>query len=308
MSKKGVEQKPSKTAMIAALHRAVANKEFKNERFGPDYLAEYFLPSHFKFFIKFKKIRVNFKNKIDKLTPGGYEYSLARTAFFDSVFIDALNKNIPQIVLLGAGYDTRAYRFEKLNNATKIIEIDIATTQNRKKKCLKKAQIDIPKHIAFVPINFNKESLENILEKAGYENHKKTLFLWEGVIYYLDPESVDATLEFVNRSSHNESVIAFDYAISISEENINNYYGVKEFAQIMRKHHPNEIFRFTIDEGKIESFLEQRGLKVVNHLDNNEIEKTFLLNDDGSILGQIIGLFRFVLASPNNKSQTKQGT
>ncbi|GAG61826.1 unnamed protein product [marine sediment metagenome] len=51
MSKKGVEQKPSKTAMIAALHRAVANKEFKNERFGPDYLAEYFLPSHFKFFI-----------------------------------------------------------------------------------------------------------------------------------------------------------------------------------------------------------------------------------------------------------------
>ncbi len=302
MSKKGVEQKPSETAIFAALYRAVANIEFKNERFGSDYLAEYFLPSHFKFFIKFKKIRVNFKNKIDKLTPGGYEYSLARTAFFDSVFIDALNKNIPQIVLLGAGYDTRAYRFEKLNNATKIIEIDIATTQNRKKKCLRKAQIDIPKHVTLVPINFNKESLKNVLEKAGYKNNEKTLFIWEGVSYYLEPESVDATLEFVNNSSHNESVIAFDYAISISEENINNYYGVKEFAQTWRKHRSNELFRFAIDEGKIGFFLEQRGLKMVDHLDNKEIEKTFLLNENGSLIGQITGAFRFAMASPNNKS------
>ena len=129
------------------------------------------------------------------------------------------------------------YRFAELSNATKIIELDIAATQNRKKKCLKRAQIDIPKHVTLVPIDFNRESLTNILEKAGYENHQKTLFLWEGVSYYLEPESVDATLEFIKNSSHNESVIAFDYAISISEENINNYYGVKEFAQTWRKHH-----------------------------------------------------------------------
>ena len=51
MSKKGVEKRHSETATFAALYRAVANKEFKNERFGSDYLAEYFLPSHFKFFI-----------------------------------------------------------------------------------------------------------------------------------------------------------------------------------------------------------------------------------------------------------------
>jgi len=302
MPKKGVEKRHSETALFAALYRAVANKEFKNERFGSDYLAEYFLPSHFKFFIKFKKIRANVKNKSNKLTPGMYEYVLARTAFFDNVFIDALNKNIPQIVLLGAGYDTRAYRFARLNNTTKIIDLDIATTQNRKKKCLKKAQIDIPKHVTLVPINFNKESLKNVLEKAGYDNNEKTLFIWEGVSYYLEPESVDATLEFVNNSSHKESVIAFDYAISISEENINNYYGVKEFAHTWRKHRSNELFRFAIDEGKIESFLEQRELKIVNHYDNREIEKTFLLYENGSILGQITGSFRFAMASPNNKS------
>jgi methyltransferase (TIGR00027 family) len=173
----------SETALFAALYRAVANKEFKNEGIGPDYLAEHFLPFHFKFFIKFKKIRASVKNKSDRFTPGVYEYMLARTVFFDNVFIDALNKNIPQIVLLGAGYDTRAYRFKKLNKDTKIIELDMATTQNRKKKCLKKAQIDFPKHVKLVPIDFNKESLKNVLEKAGYENNEKTLFIWEGVSY-----------------------------------------------------------------------------------------------------------------------------
>jgi len=304
MSKDGVENRHSEPALFAALYRAIANKEFKNQRLGSDDLAEYFLPSHFRFFIKFNKIRANVKNKSKKLTPGMYVYMLARTAFFDTVFIEALNKKISQIVLLGAGYDTRAYRFAMLNKGTKIIELDMGTTQNRKMKCLKKAQIDIPRSVRLVPIDFNKEELKEVLEKAGYENYEKTLFIWEGVSYYLAPQSVDALLEFVYRSSHKESVIAFDYVIEISKENIRNYYGVKEFAQTWRKHRSNELFRFEIEEGKIASFLEQRGLKIVNHLDNEEIERTFLLNENGSLIGQITGSFRFAMASPYNKNAT----
>lgn len=298
MSKKGVEQKHSETAIMAALHRTLANKEFKTQRFGPDYLAEYFLPAHFRFFLKFKKVRINARDKLNRFMPGLYEYMIGRTAFFDTIFLSALKENIPQIVLLGAGYDTRPYRFAEVNNTTKIIELDIETTQKRKIKCLKKTGISIPKHVTLVPIDFNKESLKTVLEKAGYEQHKKTLFIWEGICYYLTPESVDATLEFVYRSSNKESVIAFDYAVSISEDTINNYYGVKEFTQSWKKHHANEVFRFTIDEGKIESFLAQRDLKIINHLDNSEIEKRFLLKENGSLIGHITGLFRFAEASP----------
>lgn len=50
MSKKSVREKPSETALFAALRRTIANKEYKNEKHGPDYLAEYFLPPHFRFF------------------------------------------------------------------------------------------------------------------------------------------------------------------------------------------------------------------------------------------------------------------
>ena len=54
---------------------------------------------------------------------------------------------------------------------------------------------------------------------------------------------------------------------------------------------------FSIDEGCTESFLEQRGLKLIQHLDNEEIERAFLVEENGNLIGKITGHFRFVMAS-----------
>ena len=148
------------------------------------------------------------------------------------------------------------------------------------------------------PIDFNKEVLDEVLKSAGYESGKKTLFIWEGVTYYLEPDSVDATLAFVKNSAHEKSVLAFDYAVTISEEKIDDYYGVRQFTETWEKHRTGEPFIFSIPEGSAASFLEQRGLKMMSHLDNSEIEKTFLTNEDGSLIGRITGSFRFASASP----------
>lgn len=113
MTNNSVEQKPSETALFAALRRTIANKDYKNEKFGPDDLAEYFLPAHFRFLLKYNKIRANTKNRLNGVLPGLNEYMIARTAYFDRLFLDALKDKTPQIVLLGAGYDSRAYRFVK---------------------------------------------------------------------------------------------------------------------------------------------------------------------------------------------------
>ena len=306
MTNNSVEQKPSETALFAALRRTIANKEFNDNKFGPDYLAEYFLPPHFRFFLKFKPIRENTKNKLNEALPGLTEYMIARTAYFDVLFVDALKGKTPQIVLLGAGYDTRAYRYAKLNQGTSIFELDILPTQERKKECLRKSRIDNPDHVTFIPINFNQEALADALEKAGYAKDQKTLFIWEGVSYYLEPDAVDATLEFVCHNAHPESSIAFDYTIPISADNIADYYGVKEFTQTMVARHGNEALLFSIEEGKAEAFLAQRGLKMVAHLDNEEIERTFLLKEDGALLGRITGHFRFMSSSPKNVQENQQ--
>ena len=298
MSGKGVAHKPSKTAAVAAMYRVISNKDFQGGKLGPDYLAEYFLPPVLKALMKSNLMRKMIKKRTDSIMPGMNEYMTARTVFFDELFIDALNNEVPQIVLMGAGYDTRAYRFAKLNKSTRIIELDVAPTQSRKKKCLKKAGLDTTDGLSLVPINFDRESLQTVLERAGYDPGQKTLFLWEGVTYYLESESVDATLEFVSRHSTGDSVLAFDYVISISEETIDNYYGVREFARSMKKVHPNELFVFSIEEDQIETFLEERGLKAIGLFDDQAIKDKFLLDENGSPIGRVNGFFRFASASP----------
>ena len=297
MAKNGVEQTPSDTAMFAALRRAIANKDYKNAKLGPDHLAEYFLPAYFRFFLKIKPIRANARRRLDTYFPGLTEYMIARTAYFDRLFVEALDSETPQIVLLGAGYDTRAYRFARSNRCTRIYELDVPTTQTRKIEYLRKARIVIPDQVRFVPINFNQESLAETLAKAGYRNDLKTLFIWEGVTYYLEQEAVAATLEFISQAAHPESAIAFDYTVSLSEENKQRYYGAEEFAKTMNVYHANEELLFSIQEGEIEKYLLQRGLRMLDHLDHEEIESTFLQAADGSSLGRITGHFRFVKAA-----------
>ena len=297
MTDQGVEQKPSATAFYAALRRSLANKKYGDEKFGPDYLADLFLPPHFRFFLKFKSIIKNTTLELDEVLPGLNDYMIARTVYFDKLFREALKSEVPQIVLMGAGYDTRAYRFAEFNQATRIFELDIAPTQEKKMKCLRKGRVDIPEQVIFVPINFNRDSMADVLRNAGFDEERKTLFIWEGVTYYLESESVDATLEFVSSCSHPETAIAFDYTVSLSEDNIKDYFGVEAFVKTMKEEHGDEELMFSIGDSEIELFLSARGLKLVEHLDNDEIEKAFLIKEDGELTGQMTGHFRFVLAS-----------
>ena len=297
MSDESMRQLPSQTALFTALRRTIAHKEYHNEKFGPDYLAEIFLPAHYRFFLKFEKVRANTKAKLAAFMPGLNEYIIVRTAFFDELFMDALKDQFPQIVMLGAGYDSRAYRFAKSNRGIKIFELDASPTQERKIKCLKAAHISIPKEVQYIPINFMNESLSGVLEKAGYKNQERALFLWEGVSYYLDRDSAMETLGFVSRS-HNDSIIAFDYTISLSDENINEYYGANELMKSMKEHHENEGLLFSIKHGEIEAFLAQMNLKLIQHMDNEAIEAKYLKGDAVSSIGRMAGNFCFVCASP----------
>lgn len=298
MSQRGVDNKPSETALFNALHRAIANKERADGGLGSDDLAVHFLPPHWSFLIRFKRIRANVKERLARQLPGLHEYVMARTAYFDRVLADALNEGIPQVVLLGAGYDSRPYRLAPSGSATRIFELDAAPTQERKVECLRRAGIDVPQQVTLVPIDFDRQSLNEGLESAGYESERRTLFVWEGVSYYLDPASVDATLEFVARHSHCESSIAFDYAISVSEKAMDDAFGADRFFRTMKERHGDEALTFAIAEGETGSFLAERGLRMVEHLDNEEIERTFLLHEDGSRIGRVTGVFCFVLASP----------
>jgi methyltransferase (TIGR00027 family) len=231
----------------------------------------------------------------NKLTPGAYEFMLARTAFFDHIVEQALRDNIPQIVFLGAGYDSRPYRFQDLIQATRIFELDAQPTQQRKQELLHQASIPIPEHLAFVPINFNTDDLQEVLVRAGYNRNQKTLFVWEGVTYYLSPQAVDDILSCIRSNSPLGSSICFDYA-ALSPEALSED-SAKKLRERLKSDHPAEPTRFGIREGELESFLSERGYHIIEHLTPQEMEQKYLTLRDGSSAGMLPALFRLVHAT-----------
>ena len=205
MSKQSIDEKPSSTAAIVCFFRACANKEKNPQIRGPDHLAKIYMQGIDNLILKFHKITLPIaKRKV----PRTYEYIIARTKFFDEVFEQALLNNLPQIVFLGAGYDTRPYRFKDCIKQTQIFELDSSPTQKIKQEFLKESNIFVPEQLHYVSINFNTENLGDVLAKTRFDVNKKTLFIWEGVTEYLTPEAVDSTLKFIHKMSGN--TVAFN--------------------------------------------------------------------------------------------------
>ena len=284
--------KASRTALMAAIHRFLAFKD--QELKGPDDMARIFLPGKVNFFLSFKFIRKSVKNKMQRLVPGTYDYVTARTSFFDEQFKLALAENYDQIVLLGAGYDSRAIRFKADFQDTAVIELDEKSIQNEKLRLLRKEGIQIPGKLKFAPINFNKDNLQQVLSRVGYASSKRTLFLWEGVSMYLEEDAVAAMMQFVAAKSSKGSRIAFDYFDRAILDGDNGSYGAKEISAEVKK--SGEPFRFGIDPQKIEAFLENHGLRLVAHYSPQDLEEKFLMNANKQLSGHVYGFGYLVVA------------
>ncbi len=282
-----IEKKASKTALFAAIHRFMATKGDRPNFKGPDNLAVLFLNPITRFILSLTSMRRKIYTRLDAEVKGTHEYMFARTEYFDMLFKDALEENVSQIVLLGAGYDTRALRFKESIKDTRIFEMDAPTTQKEKLRLLRKAKISIPRQLFFVPINFNKESLNDVLPKAGYDRSKKSIFLWEGVTYYLTGEAVKETLASIRNNSGPESSVAFDYFYKSAIERKTDFYGSKEICEAVSRN--QEPFQFGIEDGQIKSFLSEQGFEVISHYRPEEFEQEFLYNKKGEFFGRMYG-------------------
>ena len=279
--------------MATATMRALAAHDEREEIRGADYLAEVFLTEDRK--ASFKDLAVRQLVMKNGIAPGAYEFMIARTAFFDHVVRDALLQNIPQIALLGAGYDSRPYRFKDLIKDTRIFELDARPTQLRKKEMLEQAGIPLSAHLVFVPIDFNRENLKDVLPAAGFSRDQSALFVWEGVTYYLPAKVVDDTLGAIRDISCVGSSVCFDYASLLAEALSEE--GAKILREHMKSRYSAEPTKFGIPQGRLEAFLAERGYVIIQHLSPSEMETRYLTLRDGSTAGKVPGLFSLVHAA-----------
>ncbi len=142
-------------------------------------------------------------------SPGLIGFVVCRSRYIDDTLEQCLQKNTKQVVILGAGLDSRAYRVEATKGPVKFFEVDQPATQAAKIARVKRILGAIPPQVIYVPIDFNEESLDK-LTAAGYDRSLETLFIWEGVTLYLSREAVDTTLAWVRVNSAPGSSIIFD--------------------------------------------------------------------------------------------------
>jgi len=142
--------------------------------------------------------------------PGLRAFIVARARYTEDALAEAATRGITQYVLLGAGLDTYAYRTNR--NRLRVFEVDHPATQAWKRERLTEAGIIIPPNVTFAPVDFERESLETGLARAGFDFAAPAFVAWLGVTPYLARETVIATLGFLVRSLARGSEIVFDYA------------------------------------------------------------------------------------------------
>ena len=132
----------------------------------------------------------------DEGREGYSDFMMARTLYIDRIIRRSVG-DMDQFVLLGAGYDTRAYGWLKRPGLS-CFEVDQPSVQRHKIESLKRAGIDVA-HVRFVAVDFDQESACDKLRASGYAPAKKTLCLWEGVTLYLDESTVRQTLRDIRQ-------------------------------------------------------------------------------------------------------------
>jgi methyltransferase (TIGR00027 family) len=258
-------QKGKGTAEVTAFARAAGHRDPAIS--NPDFLAERLLNFRYKMLL-FPGLRHLFLTYYDYKVPGMYLYHQARTIFLDKVFLAAASR-VRQIVILGAGMDTRPYRFAEQLKGIRIFEVDHPGTAEWKRQRLYRLGTNT-EHVTYVKTDFNNDSLEACLHRYNYDPETATFFLWEGVIMYLPIESVNKTLSFISAATPGSSV-AFDYIYAASLDRPREFTGAEPYYRIVANR--NEPCLFGIDPENVKPFLKEHGLTVLSHTGPQELSR-----------------------------------
>jgi methyltransferase (TIGR00027 family) len=192
---------PSRTALGAAVHRAV-HQVLERGRIFADPLAMRILGADAEAAVRDaendpsrRKLRL---------------FIAARTRFAEDALTAAVARGVRQLVVLGAGLDTYAYR-TTLGQSLRIFEVDHPSTQAWKREQLTQTAIPVPRTLTFVPVDFERETLADGLATAGFDPTQQTFFTWLGVAPYLTERAVFSTLGFI-ASLLGGAHVVFDYS------------------------------------------------------------------------------------------------
>jgi methyltransferase (TIGR00027 family) len=257
----------SRTAEFMAVFRASENAKAPNSRAFADPLAAALLPGELRLAARLfgsRPAAALLNAYIDRRWPGARTSGIARTKLIDDWIAQAAC-GIDQVVLLGAGFDTRAWRLDALASA-RIFEVDHPNTASVKQERLRSAQADLKK-VTFVKVDFETDDFDQLLRAAGFDAARPAIVVWEGVSQYLSGEAVCGVMRWVGRLAPGSRFI-FTY---VHEGVLNGSVAFVGADKVIAKvDGSGEPWRFGLLPEELPAFLRERGLSLLSDLGADE--------------------------------------
>jgi methyltransferase (TIGR00027 family) len=289
---KEIKVQGNSTAMTVAWARWEESQKLEGERICYDPYAVHFISPEILKWIASNpdKIKAT-REQYDRILPGVQNSIVARVRFFDDFVESTLAKGLEQLVILGAGYDTRAYRMDELKKI-RVFEVDHPDTQEVKIEMIKRIFGRLSDHVAYVPVDLTTDDLVFRLLEMGYDKSKKTLFLMEGLLYYLSPSAVDKVLSTIVMNSATGSSILFDYyPPSITE-------GTSDAGRFLKisLEKSGTPFQFGLEERMVETFLTHRGYSKVHKVTSEDYKRAYFHGvNEGRIVSSLLNFAHAVI-------------
>lgn len=207
------EQRPSQTALMVAFGRALADDGFTTVPGFRDPVSKRLLSPAWRLWYRLASRSV--KRAASARRDRGIarlDAITLRVAAIDAEIEAAVLAGCRQLVVLGAGLDTRAFRLDSLANVD-VFEVDHPATQAYKRRvCASLLPHDLrARSLTFVPVDFEKDSLASALERAHFRADSPAVWAWEGVVMYLTDDAVRSTLADIATCSCAGSVVVLNY-------------------------------------------------------------------------------------------------
>lgn len=237
------------------------------------------------------------RKKIDELGErwSAYFYVNARTHYIDTSLKRALSAGATQVVVLGAGFDTRAYRFRASYPSVRFFEVDLPATSEAKQKRLAEIYGAVPDYVRYAPIDFNTQKLEDVLVAQGYDPAQRTYFILEGVVMYVNDAGNSATFDFIRNRSGSGSVVVLDYILeAVIQNRFDGLYGAAVTTVGVASVGEPYVNGWTPKQAA--AFVKKHRMVLVEDVGDKELTQRHLIGSDGKPDGRVQNWLRMLEA------------
>lgn len=273
------------------LVRALGHLEADERVRCADHLAQHFLDAEWRLALRFRSALLK---RLEANAPGAYGYGLARTGFVDARLRECIADGARQVLILGSGFDSRAYRFGG-QIPLDVVELDRAAVHRVKAARAAAAALpEPPNPVVRIPVDFARLEPERFLPGLDLDFGKPVAVLAEGLLYYLPGAFFTSLVRFVGAHAAPGSILVFDFAHAALLGDSDGLYGGASVARFARE--SGERFHFTTDPVSVAQACADAGLTVTHDFDHDRMTDEHLRTSCGSVLGRPFGGFHLCCA------------